>query len=75
MCLGTNHFPTDHWPELDVLPESPPDHMPCYPSLMGIFRWMIQLGRIDRSIEVSMLSSHIALSIEGHLKATLYMIL
>eukprot|EP00957_Ditylum_brightwellii_P192296 14638538-Ditylum_brightwellii.AAC.1 len=34
---------------------------------MGVFRWMIELGRIDILTEASHLASHQALSHEGHL--------
>ena len=36
-------------------------------SLIGISRWMVELGRVDICFEVSMLSSHMALPREGHL--------
>ncbi len=45
--LAPNPFPTDYRPELDVSPELPPEHASYYQSLMGIFWWMIELGRID----------------------------
>ena len=52
--LAPNPFPTDYSTELDVTPELPPEHASYYQSLMGIFRWMIELGRIDISTKVSM---------------------
>ena len=36
-------------------------------SLIGILRWMLELGRIDICCEVSLMSSHLALPREGHL--------
>ncbi len=58
MRLAPNLFPTDYWPELDTLPELPPElppeHASYYQSLMGIFRWMIELGCVDVCTEVSM---------------------
>ncbi len=59
--LAPNPFPTEYRPELDMSPELPPEHVLYYRSLMGIFRWMIGLGRVDICTEVSMLSSHMAL--------------
>ncbi len=59
--LVHNPFPTDYRPELDTTPELPPEHASYYPSLMGRYRWMIDLGRVDICTEVSMLSSHMAL--------------
>ncbi len=59
--LAPNPFPTVHCPELDTSPELPSKHASYYQSLMGIYRWMIDLGRIDILIEVSMLPQHMAL--------------
>lgn len=55
-------------PELDVSPELDPDDASHYQSLIGILRWIVELGRIDICCEVSMLSSHLALLCEGHLQ-------
>ena len=40
--------------------------------LIGILRWMCELGRIDICTEVSMLSSYSAMPCEGHLKPALH---
>ena len=40
-----------------------------YQSLIGILRWIVELGRVDICLEVSMMSSHLALPREGHLDA------
>ena len=40
-----------------------------YQSLIGILRWMVELGRVDICTEVSMMSSHLALPRKGHLTA------
>ena len=42
--------------------------MPYYLTIIGILGWMVELGRIDIITKVSLLSSHIALAIEGHLE-------
>jgi hypothetical protein len=55
-------------PELDVPPELDPDDASHYQSLIGILRWIVELGRIDICCEVPMLSSHLALPCEGHLQ-------
>ncbi len=72
MYLVPNPFPTDCQPELDMLPELPPEHALHYQSLMGIYRWIIELGRVDISTKVSMLSSHMALPHQGHLEAAFH---
>lgn len=48
-----------------------PDRASYYQSLIGILRWTVELGRVDISTEVSLLSSHLALPREGHLLAVL----
>ncbi|KAL7452165.1 hypothetical protein ACHAXS_000270 [Conticribra weissflogii] len=70
--LAPNPFPTDYWPELDTSSELPPKHASYYQSLMGICRWILELGRVDICTEVSMLSSHMALLYQGHLEAALH---
>jgi hypothetical protein len=40
--------------------------------LIGVMRWMVELGRIDIATEVSMLSSYLASPREGHLEAALH---
>ena len=58
---------TSYRPELDVSPELGEVDAAYYMSLIGILRWMVELGRVDICLEVSMMSSHLALPREGHL--------
>ena len=58
---------TSYRPEIDVSPELPPIEAAYYMSLIGILRWIVELGRVDICLEVSMMSSHMALPREGHL--------
>jgi hypothetical protein len=60
---------SDYRPELDVSPLLGPDKANYYQSQLGILRWIVELGRIDISTEVSMLAAHNALPREGHLAA------
>ncbi len=39
-----------------------------YQTLIGVLQWIVELGLIDIDCEVSMMSSHMALPREGHLK-------
>ena len=55
-------------PELDVSPELGLTEAAYYQSLIGILRWMVELGRVDICLEVSMMSSHHALPREGHME-------
>ncbi len=54
-CLAFNPFPTAYLPELDTSPELPPEHALYYQSLLEIYRWMIELAKIDICTEVSLL--------------------
>jgi hypothetical protein len=54
-------------PEVDISDELGPEEASYYQSLIGILRWMVELGRVDICCEVSMMSSHLALPRVGHL--------
>ena len=59
---------TTYRPELDVSPELKDVDAAYYMSLIGILRWMVELGRVDICLECSVMSSHLALPREGHLE-------
>jgi hypothetical protein len=59
---------TDYRPELDVTPELGEAEASYYHTLIGVLRWIVELGRVDIDVEVSMMSLHLALPREGHLK-------
>ena len=63
---------TTYRPELDVSRELTVDDAAYYQSLIGILRWIVELGRVDVCLEVSMMSSHLALPREGHLEQVLH---
>ena len=54
-------------PELDVSQELSTKESSYYQSLTGVLRWIVELARINICLEVSMMSSHLALLREGHL--------
>ena len=62
---------TTYRPELDVSPELSSTDSAYYQSLIGILRWIVELGRVDICLETSMMSSHLALPREGHLEQVL----
>ena len=66
-------LPTNYQPELDTTKECDEMHSSWFRQIIGIFRWAIELGRIDILIEVSLLSQYQAAPREGHLEA-LYLI-
>jgi hypothetical protein len=45
-----------------------PQEAAYFQSLIGILRWIVELGRVDICLEISMLSSHLVLPREGHLE-------
>ena len=63
---------TEYRPELDTSSELEATDAAWYQSLIGILRWMVELGRVDICLEVSMLSSHLALPRQGHLEQVLH---
>ena len=48
-------------PEIDITEELGEDKSSYYQSLIGVLRWIVELGRVDICCEVSMMSSHLAL--------------
>ena len=40
-----------------------------YQELIGILRWAVETGKVDILLEVSLLSSHLALPRVGHLQS------
>ena len=59
---------SNYRPEIGVSVELQPAEASYYQSLIGILRWMVDLSRVDTCCEVSLISSHLALPREGHLK-------
>ena len=46
--------------------------MNVYQNLIGVLRWLIELGRIDVLLEVSLLSQYLAAPRIGHLQQLLW---
>jgi hypothetical protein len=67
-----NPFPVDYDPSTDLSDLLDPDYSSFYQHLIGVMRWMVELGCIDIATEVSMLSSYLACPREGHLKNALH---
>ena len=74
-CKAETPMKTSYRPELDITPELDPILAAYYMSLIGILRWMVELGRVDICLEVSMMSSHMALPREGHLEQLFHIFL
>ena len=69
-----NPFEMGYDQELHTSSELDPDAASYYLTIIGILRWMIELGRINIITEVLILSSYVALPREGHLEAALYVV-
>ena len=65
-CANTP-ITTVYRPELDVTHELNPPDAAYYQSLIGTLHLMVELGRVDICLEVSMMSSHLGLPRMGHL--------
>lgn len=65
---ATLPFTNDYRPEVDVTNELSAEKAAYYQSLIGILRWIVELRRVDICTEISLMSSHMALPREGHLK-------
>ena len=67
-----NPFAADYEPELDESELLSPDLASWYASLIGMLRWMVEIGRVDIITEVSLMSSQMAMPREGHLESVLH---
>ena len=67
-----NPFPMKYEPSVDIS-AAPNDNLGSYyQSLIGICRWMIELGQIDIATVISLLSVHNAYPRKGHFRALLH---
>ena len=71
---STTPISRDYRPEIDTTTELTPDLASHYYSLIGVLRWIVELGRVDICVEVSMLSAHLALPRQGHLEQVFHII-
>ena len=69
---ASSPFTTDYSPEIDTTPELNSADASYYMSLIGVLRWMVELGRVDICVEVSLMASHMTLPREGHLEKLLH---
>ena len=54
-------------PEIDATPELDPKEQNYYQGLVGILRWICELGRLDIIMPVSLMSRYLAQARKGHL--------
>ena len=67
-----NPFRMNYEPELDDSTPLDANAASYFQTLIGVMRWMVEIGRIDIATEVSILSSHLAYPREGHLDIALH---
>ena len=60
---------TSYYPSEDVSRELNAEGLHMYQEMIGVPRWAIEIGRVEILLEVSLLSSHLALPRVGHLQA------
>jgi hypothetical protein len=54
--------------ELDATPELDCERTTYFQGLIGVLRWIVELGRLDIMVAVAMLSSHLMVPRQGHLE-------
>ena len=62
----------NYCPELDMSTPCDDEQTTFFQNLIGILRWIIELGRIDINFEVSCLSQHLCYPRLGHLHQALH---
>ena len=67
-----NPFKMGYDLELDISLEFDPNAASYYLTIIGILRWMVDLGRIDTITKVPLLLSHVALPRYGHLESAVH---
>ena len=60
-----NPFLLGYKPCMDVSPLLSPDEASYFQTIIGVMRWMVDLGIIDIAVEVSQLSSFLAMPKKG----------
>ncbi len=67
-----NPFPANYCPDTDATKPLDPECLSFYQHLIGVMRWMVELGRVDIATKISMLWSYLAYPCEGHLEAAIH---
>ena len=62
----------DYRPELYLIPVYNSEKLHLYQQLIGILRWLVELGRVDIQLELTKLSSFLASPHIGHLNQTFH---
>jgi hypothetical protein len=57
---------------LETSAELKADGVQYFQELIGVLRWAVEIGRVDILLEVSLLSTYLAMPREGHLEQALH---
>ena len=68
-----NPFVGDYAPGMAATPALEQDLASLYQSLIGMLRWMVEIGRVYIITEVSMMASHMDMPREGRVEAVLHL--
>ena len=71
--MAPNPFVGVYQPETDTTDTLEPDRAYYYQTMIGVIRWMVEIGGIDIATECSLLSSHLAYPRKGHFECALHM--
>ena len=63
---------SNYSPEIDASKELDEESAAYYQSLIGVLRWIVEMGRMDICMEVSAMSSFVAMPREGHMQQVLH---
>ena len=61
-------------PEQDTTGELKGYDVQWYQEMVGCLRWEIEIGRVDIFLETELMSQHLEIPIEGHLKQVIHII-
>ena len=71
--MAPNPFVGGYRPETYMTDPLDPDRASYYHTMIGVMRWMVEIGRIEIATECSLLLSHLAYPRGGHFKCALHM--
>ena len=69
---ASNPLSFNYRPQIDITPTLSPQRAAYFQSLIGILRWIVELGQVDITCEVSMMTSTIGMPRDGHLKESFH---
>ena len=71
--MAANPFVGGYRPETDTTDPLEPDRASYYQTMIGVMRWMVEIGRIEIATECSILSPHLAYTRKGKFECALHM--